>query len=59
MVKRNKKNQNFGKVKKSHNSFHSGNKPKSMNSNNPDRVVLVGADKEKQDYYRSKGKIKL
>ena len=30
-----------------------------MNSNNPDRVVLVGADKEKQDYYRSKGKIKL
>jgi len=42
MVKRNKKNQNFGKVKKSHNSFHSGNKPKSMNSNNPDRVVPAG-----------------
>lgn len=39
--------------------MHSQSKPKSMNSNNPDRVVPAGADKGKQDHYRSKATIKL
>jgi nuclear GTP-binding protein len=30
-----------------------------MNSNNPDRKVPAGADKGKQEFYRSKAKIKL
>lgn len=43
MVKRNKNTSgNFKKVKTSHKNIHSKSKAKSMNSNNPDRVVPAG-----------------
>ena len=45
MVKRNKESsKNFAKVKKGHSKIHSKSKAKSMNSNNPDRVVPAGGN---------------
>lgn len=45
--------------KKRFQKTNTGSKPKSFNSNNADRKVPAGADKGKQEHFRSKSKIKL